>query len=142
MIASSPVKDSSGTRASRRPGLLVADDEPVVRSVIEVLLQARGFRVWSAGSGREAVQIYRERCSDIDLVLIDVSMPEWDGPTTLAGLRALDPAVRCCFMTGGNATEALLEQRAIWVFHKPFSVAQVSRILLALAAGTDTRLPA
>jgi CheY-like chemotaxis protein len=52
------------------------------------------FAVWLAADGWKALQIYEQQQSKIALVLLDVRMPGWDGPRTLAALQRLDPAVR------------------------------------------------
>src|ERR1700736_1247480 len=69
-------------RSSGRPGVLVVDDAEAVRSVLEWGLYGHGFAVWSADSGRRA-QLYQDHRADVDLVLLDVSMPAWNGPMTL-----------------------------------------------------------
>lgn len=108
---------------TRPPGILVVDDDEVVRAVLDIALGAHGFSVRLASDGREGVAVYREHAATIDLVLLDVRMPGWDGPRTLAVLRARAPRVRCCFMSGdtGEYTEQdLLALGAAAVFRKPF----------------------
>jgi FixJ family two-component response regulator len=46
------------------------------------------------------MKIYGQHRRSSALVLLDVRMPDWDGPQTLAALQKFDPAVRCCFLTG------------------------------------------
>ena len=82
-------------------GLLVVDDDTLVRGLMTAGMGQHGFAVWVAADGREAVDIYQYHRAEIDVVLLDVCMPGLDGPETLAELRAIDPEVRCCFMSGG-----------------------------------------
>ncbi|HEY8504799.1 MAG TPA: response regulator, partial [Gemmataceae bacterium] len=82
-----------------KPGILVVDDEPFVLDVIEHLLRHHGFEVWPAGGGAEALALYQRHRDAVALVLLDVQMPGLDGPQTLRALRALNPDVRCCFMS-------------------------------------------
>src|SRR5947209_6919317 len=99
-----------------RPGILVVDDEPALRSLLKTVLQRKGFAVWLADGGCAALDIYRERQAAISVVLMDVRMPDLDGPHTLAALQRINPAVACCFMTGyaGEYTpEGLLALGAI-----------------------------
>lgn len=108
---------------TRPLGVLVVDDDEAVRALLEIALGAHGFSVRLAGDGREGAAVYREHAATIDLVLLDVRMPGWDGPQTLAAIRALAPLACCCFMSGdtGEYTEhALLALGAAAVFRKPF----------------------
>ena len=59
------------------PTILVADDEPINRSLIKRRLERDGYRVLTAENGREAVEMARESLPD--LVILDVMMPEMDG---------------------------------------------------------------
>ena len=67
------------------PRVLVADDEPLTRMLVKLLLEKEGFEVLEATNGRQAVEIgTRERP---DLVVIDLHMPEMDGYDAIARLR-------------------------------------------------------
>lgn len=119
--------------AKRRcPGILVLDDEELVRSLLRTSLQGSGFKVWLAATGREAIKLYREHLAAIDLVLLDVQMPDLDGPDTLVALRAINPQVKCCFLTGdmGNYSERQLRRMgARRVFTKPVRLTRLVRSL-------------
>jgi CheY-like chemotaxis protein len=83
----------------RTHGVLVVNDSSRVRALLGQRLNNRGFAVWRATNGLEAIQVYSEN-PGIDLVLIDLDMPVMDGPKTLAALRELNPVVRCLFLDG------------------------------------------
>jgi CheY-like chemotaxis protein len=121
----------------RQYGILIVDDEGCVRSVLNLGMRQRGFAVWLASDGQEALNMYRCYRETIDVVLLDVQMPGADGPRTLAALQELNPRVRCCFMTGnlGDYTERwLLDLGAETVIPKPFRLAEVTEILLKTAS--------
>lgn len=63
----------------RRTGVLVVDDEPMVRNLVTLLLRRNGCVAWQAHDGKHAVELYPELQSDIDLVLLDKLMPGLDG---------------------------------------------------------------
>jgi len=120
----------------RQHGVLIADDEAEVRDVLHDKLQQEGFSVWLAADGQEALDLYRNHCETIDVVLLDVRMPALDGPQTLAALQEITPQVRCCFMSGylGSYTEEnLRDLGAATVFAKPFRLAEVAHVLGELA---------
>ena len=115
-----------------RPGILVVDDEAVLRQLLQTVLQRKGFTVWLAEGGRAALEVYQERQASVSVVLMDVRMPDMDGPQTLAALQRINPAVACCFMTGyaGEYTpESLLALGAIRLFDKPFRVEDMAQTL-------------
>jgi len=123
---------TDATHPLPRPGVLVVDDEPMLRGLLDVILRRRGFTVWTADGGRSAVEVYQQNQSSISVVLLDVRMPGMDGPQTLAALKRVDPAVLCCFMTGhaGEYTaENLLAQGAVRLFPKPFQVDEIGAAL-------------
>ena len=74
-------------RKKRRTVLLV-DDETDIRTVVEELVSSRGYQVVTAKGGREAVEIM-EGGTTIDLVILDLMMPEMDGYETLARVKEL-----------------------------------------------------
>jgi len=127
-----------GLGGGRQPGILVAEDEDLVRQLLHRALEQEGFTVWSAGDGREAVELFRRHGAGIALVLLDVQMPALDGPGTLAALRGMNPGVCCCFMSGDNRDydgEALRALGVAGFFQKPFALAEVTQALRRLAGG-------
>jgi two-component system, OmpR family, response regulator len=119
------------------PGVLVVDDSAAVRSVLETGLRRAGFSVWLAAHGLLAVELYRRHQDAIAVVLLDVAMPGLDGPQTLAALRQLCPAVRCCFITADPepyTEEGLLRRGAERVFRKPFAFTAIIDTLKQLVS--------
>ncbi len=122
------------------PCVLVVDDEDTLRMILSRELRKRGFDVYSTGSGAEAVELYCRSSTRIDVVLMDVNMPGMSGPDALDAILAVDPFVRCCFMTADDRPgrhAALLARGAAAVFAKPFaSVKALCATLLQLAGET------
>lgn len=78
--------------------VLVVDDEPDIRRIAELALQhVAGWRVDTAPSGATAIAWLAENRPDV--VLLDVMMPELDGPATLAALRERGDRIPVIFMT-------------------------------------------
>jgi CheY-like chemotaxis protein len=72
--------------------VLLVDDEPDIREVAKVSLEmVGGWEVLTAASGREAIAM--AAVERLDAILLDVMMPDMDGPTTFTGLQA-EPATR------------------------------------------------
>jgi CheY-like chemotaxis protein len=126
----------------RKPGVLVVDDEHVVRVLVQLALERSAYAVWVAASGWEAVRLYRRYRERIAVVLLDVCMPGLDGPETLAELRAINPDLRACFMTayaGAYEPAELLRHGAACVIAKPFRLDDLTRTLGGLIPGAPAR---
>jgi CheY-like chemotaxis protein len=109
---------------TRKPTVLVAEDEPAVLRMLEVALQHYGFAVLAARGGRQAVELYQKHIWEVDILLLDVQMPGLDGPGALAAIRGLAPSVPCVFMSGNTGrytAEQLFALGASRVLPKPFS---------------------
>jgi CheY-like chemotaxis protein len=110
-----------------RRTILVVDDSALIREVVRIGLGGeRGWEVRMAASGAEGVEAAsRERP---DAILLDVEMPDLDGPATLARLRAQDATreIPVLFLTGHSAEEDCRELEALGasgVIAKPFDPA-------------------
>jgi CheY-like chemotaxis protein len=71
--------------SSRIPKILVADDNAINVLYLKTMLEKQGFSVLEASNGNEAVSILKT--TEVDLILMDISMPELDGPETLSIIR-------------------------------------------------------
>ena len=107
--------------------ILVVDNNEDVCTFIEVALRQHAFTVFVASSGSAALDLFREE--RIDIVLMDIEMPELNGPETLKLLQALRPDVACFFMTASSPLTKEDLVGAIDVFEKPFrNFSEVVRI--------------
>jgi two-component system cell cycle sensor histidine kinase/response regulator CckA len=82
--------------------VLVVDDEPAVRRAAARLLRRLGFEALEAGSGAQAIELYRRRGGEVRAVLLDLTMPQLDGCETLRLLRRIDPEA-CVVVASGYA---------------------------------------
>jgi len=127
-----PAQDPGPAPAGRPPSLrgtvLVVDDEASVRLVAIKALRATGLEVIEAGDGQEALQTYRERAADINLALLDLTMPGLSGEETLRQLRALAPTVPVVIMSGYSEGEIMARCANLGVsgyLAKPFEVSDL-----------------
>jgi CheY-like chemotaxis protein len=126
---------SDSTGSAPMPCVLVVDDDDGMRKLLEVALTRHGFRVRVTADGHEAVQLYERHKDEIDAVVLDVRMPIYDGPKTLADLQRVNPQVRAVFVTGfpgEHSMEDLLARGAAGVFQKPFSLLDLVAFLRKL----------
>jgi CheY-like chemotaxis protein len=116
--------------------ILLVEDEPLVRSLIEKILVARGYTVLSAGSPEEGLQLSREH--EVDAVVTDVAMPSMYGPALVDELRRHRPQLRALFISG-YTSDAVLElgvlETEVAFVQKPFTAeALASRLRQLLDA--------
>ena len=115
--------------------LVVDDDEDVRRLAVMSLSRIGGYDVRSAGSGRECLTALAEAIPDA--IVLDVMMPEMDGPSTLLAIRD-DPAahaVPVVFLTAGVVDSDVDRLKALpvtGVLNKPFDPLQLPAQLAAL----------
>jgi len=118
--------------------ILVVDDDPDIRRIAALSLErVGGFRVTLAAGGREAIALAVREAPD--LVLLDVSMPETDGPETLRALRAIPATERIpvvFFTAASSEAEAarLCALGAAGVVAKPFDVTDLPRRIRGIMA--------
>jgi CheY-like chemotaxis protein len=126
-----------------KPGVLVVDDDHLVRIMVQLGLERNGFEVWLASNGQEAFRLYRKHRQNIAVVLLDVRMRGLDGPQTVEALRKVNPEVRVCFMSCNPGTyhpEELLQRYGAYVVTKPFYLDQLANVLRLLANGVPASL--
>ncbi len=82
-------------------GVLVVDDEESIREIAAMMLENTGIKtVFTAEDGRKALDIYSQHRQQIDIVLLDYTMPHMDGEETFRRLRMIDPDVRVVLASG------------------------------------------
>jgi PAS domain S-box-containing protein len=122
--------DSAGTT------ILLVEDEPTLRRLVERILRSAGFTVLACGDGQQALTYAERYGRAIDLVVTDIVMPNMNGVVLAASLRILRPGIRVLLMTG-YAPEDVISSEDVRANHdllrKPFSTQEllsaVSRVL-------------
>ncbi len=90
--------------------VLVVDDEAVVRKLAKRALERAGFEVLLAADGPTALELFRSHAEAVQLVLLDLTMPEMDGEQTFEALKAIDPKVNVVLASGYD--EASMTRRS------------------------------
>jgi PAS domain S-box-containing protein len=112
--------------------ILFVDDEYMVIDVCQQILKELGYRVFLARSGKEAIEIYRRKQDEIDMVILDMIMPEMGGGETYDKLKEFNPDVKVLLSSGysidGLATE-ILDRGCDGFIQKPFGMKDLSRKL-------------
>ncbi len=128
-----PVKDAGRTddlgeqsRIVRGSGrILVVDDEEVVRNVAIEMLGRLGYEVTAVPDGQACIDFYQEHGDTVDLVIIDMIMPEMEGRECFRELKTLDPDVRAVLSTGFGYNErarAIIDEGMLGFVEKPYQI--------------------
>lgn len=117
-------------RLIKRTGtVLLVDDEEVILEVGQELLEAMGYQVLLARDGKEAIEVYRKNRDSIDIVLLDMVMPNMGGGKAYDRLKEIDPDIKVLLSSGysidGEATE-ILERGCNGFIQKPFNMMGLS----------------
>ena len=110
--------------------VLFVDDEEMITEFAEDLLGLLGYRALIAGSGKEAVEIFEQNRERIDMVILDMVMPNMGGGETYDRIKNINPKVKVLLSSGysdiGQATE-IMGRGCNGFIQKPFKVKQLSR---------------
>ncbi len=123
--------------------ILVVDDEPTVRAIARELLEAAGFSVIEASTGVEAVKLFESSLSEIDVVLLDMTMPGMNGAEALASIRAIDDDARIVLTSGYDAQDTVAQwtdMEGVEFLQKPYPFCALAA-LRTLVAVRPSALP-
>ncbi|TCM58913.1 two-component system cell cycle sensor histidine kinase/response regulator CckA [Rhizobium sp. PP-F2F-G48] len=130
LATSTPAKAEEPTDLTGDSAIvLLVEDEEAVRRGGKRMLETRGYKVYEAGSGVEALEVMEELNGMVDIVVSDVVMPEMDGPSLLRELRKTYPDLKFIFVSGyaEDAFARNLPADAKFGFlPKPFSLKQLA----------------
>jgi CheY-like chemotaxis protein len=119
--------------------ILVVDDEPEVRLVLNEFLTGLGYAVTLADSGLAALEVLEEAAPNV--VLLDVTMPEMDGVETLKRILSIQPALPVIMVTANadiGITSKLLALGAADYIPKPFDLEYLDQaISIQVSASQD-----
>jgi PAS domain S-box-containing protein len=109
--------------------ILLVDDEKMVLVVNRKLLESLGYRVYSAGSGQDAISVCMEKQNEIDLVILDMIMPGISGAELIDRLREISSSIRILLTSGysiDGEAQKIMERGCSGFLQKPFQLEQLS----------------
>jgi CheY-like chemotaxis protein len=110
--------------------ILAVDDENKIIRLISESMGALGYNIISASDGQEAVKLFAQNKSDIDLVILDLMMPSMNGYEAFKEIKAIDPATKIILCTGYVADEnvqEMLNNGVKGLLKKPYRIEDLSR---------------
>jgi len=104
---------------------MVVDDEEYILELASRMLEELGYTPHSCQGGQQAVDLYKKNGQEIDLVILDLIMPDLTGEETFAELKKINPNVKVLISSGYSKTETidnLLKQGAVDSLPKPYEL--------------------
>jgi len=116
--------------ALHRTLILVVDDYFADRETLKSILEERGYRVFVAESGNEALTQVKE--NHFDIVFLDIRLPDIDGAQIFEEVKAIDPEAAVIMMTGYSEEELVrraISHGAYTCIYKPFDVEKILTVV-------------
>lgn len=112
--------------------VLFVDDEDMIIEIVEEMLEQLGYKVLIVRSGKEAIEIYEKNKERIDMVILDMVMPDMSGGDTYDRLKEINPDIKVLLASGyslnGTATE-ILDRGCNGFIQKPAKMGALSQKL-------------
>jgi DNA-binding NtrC family response regulator len=115
--------------------ILIVDDEPKIRALLEKFLTKKGYQVVTAASGQEAIE--KVKTDNPALVLMDIRMPGVDGLTAMKKIKEVSPKAGIIMITGVKDEEVAkkaMELEAFDYITKPFDLNYLETSLMVKLA--------
>ncbi len=112
--------------------ILVVDDEEDFLDMISEMIKQSGYSILQAGGGRSAVELFSKHHADIDLVLLDMMMPEMDGGDVLSEIRKISPNIKVIVCSGYSKNlrlDEILKDGVAAFVQKPFVFSELEETI-------------
>jgi PAS domain S-box-containing protein len=109
--------------------ILLVDDEKYIIDVAEMMLKGLGYNILSATNGTKAIDLYKAKKDYVDLVILDLVMPDMGGEAVFHEIRKINPHIKVLFASGhymSNQARMLLQSGSSNFLQKPFNLRQLS----------------
>jgi len=119
-----------GAMVSGGGGILLIDDENIIRDVAGEMLQLLGYTVYQAAGGKEAIDVYLTNKDKIDLVILDMILPGMNGAQVLEELKQITPDVKVILSSGYSMqgeVQKVMESGCLGFIQKPYLITELSR---------------
>lgn len=114
----------------QKNGILIIDDEEIVRMLFVNVLSDQGYLIFEAGNAFDGMSLYEANQDQIELIIMDMVMPEMSGRETFEALKKIDKNVKIIITTGysnDDDVHYVLENGALDLLKKPVSIASIKK---------------
>jgi PAS domain S-box-containing protein len=113
-----------------RETILLIDDEDMILDIGSKMLEGLGYKVITAAGGRLGIEILQRDPGGIDLVILDMIMPDFGGKETFEAVRRISPSLKVLLSSGyslDSQAEEIMQRGCRGFIQKPFTMAQLSK---------------
>ena len=115
--------------------VLLVDDENMIIDVAQRMLDKLGYKVFTARDGKEAIEVFRKRKEEIDVIVLDMIMPKMSGGEAFDRIKEMKPEIKVLLSSGysinGQASE-ILNRGCNGFIQKPFNLQNLSKSLRSI----------
>ena len=130
--AETPAERAPEMQLSGSGTILLVEDEELVMEVNEAILTRLGYSVIGARTGKDAIRFLEAGEKEIDLIMLDIKLPDMDGSALFPIIQSRKPASRVVLCSGfalDDETQALMDSGAHGFIQKPFSMEAIGELL-------------
>jgi CheY-like chemotaxis protein len=112
--------------------VLIIDDEDMLRLPIAKMLRRKGFSILETGDGATGIDLFQAHATEIDLVLLDLTLPGMSGGEVLGELRKMRPSIKVVLSTAYGRDRALAdvsEPESVYYLRKPYRIDELTALL-------------
>jgi len=117
--------------------VLLVDDETIILEVGKDLLEAIGCKVLTATNGKDAIEVYKKKYKEIDIVILDMIMPHMDGGEAYNRMKEINPDIKVLLSSGysidGQAAD-IIKRGCNGFIQKPFNIKELSKKIREIVA--------
>lgn len=118
------------------PIILLVDDDSLVQNVTRELIEYLGYTVLSATTGKQAIKLVQEQKDEIELVLLDLSLPDINGVELIPLFKGINPQIPIIVCTGSlfddEAADTFAQSNIMAILQKPFDFDLLKDTLLRI----------
>lgn len=102
-------------KITRKETILIVDDEEYILELVGISLKQLQYNVYTASNGKEALKLYKDIMDTIDMVILDIVMPDMNGEECFQKMRELNPKVKVLFISGYDMKK---KKRILWILEQ------------------------
>ena len=129
--------DRSPIVGEKKETVLVIDDDDLVADICSQILKRSGYDVVVARSGKEAIDVLKENQGGIDMVILDMILPDMGGGDAYDRLKEINPGIKVLLASGydiDHQARGLLERGCDGFIQKPFNISEISEKVRGILA--------
>lgn len=123
------------TKQGNPKTIFVVDDDEMIREIAQDMLNHMGYKVILAKDGQEAIEIFKQRGNEIDMIMVDLIMPKMNGLVCYHKLKEINQNIPIIIASGlGELSkkQSILDMGAAGYLEKPYSIKTLSEVFSSI----------